>query len=148
MRESDHYFFRPTRFASISVCPYKKETDSRSIWCWMFASFLRLVKVHATRPNKYRKSDGITVTFGVYAFKVEQLTRAQLWNVNFNKKRYSLSRDYSISSRILQTQLTLIPKVERIYRRICALAKRRDYRESEAKQTRFVPMIFPNYARP
>lgn len=106
----------------------QKETDSHSIRCWTFASFLRLVKVHATRPNKYRKSDGIAVTFGVYAHKMEQLARVQLWNVNFNKKCRSLSRDYIIiSSRMLQTQLTLIPKIiERIYKWICALAKRRD----------------------
>jgi len=80
MRKSDHYFFRPTRFASISVCPsWGPERNGQSLDLMLDVCLVSSpCKVHATRSNKYRKSDGITIIFGIYAYKVEQLARAQL----------------------------------------------------------------------
>lgn len=80
MRESDHY--SQSHAICIDQClPFEetrtKRTATRS-GRWTFVSFLRLVKVHATRPNKQRESDDIAVAFGAYAHKREQLARAQL----------------------------------------------------------------------
>jgi len=93
-----------------------------------FASFLRLVKVHATRPNKHRESDGIAIR-SLCTRDGTVSTRAIMkcsFDILTRSASFVIAGDYAISSRMLQTQLMSISKIiERIYGRICDLAKGR-----------------------